>query len=153
MRTPTRFSRYSKKVLPIALLRVAPLVAALKIMTAVLPNGDIERAVFRPVANGVESVVELQSAETGLKSVRRQLLPLGRYGWRIEEEHRSVLMAAPGRPTGTVRRAFLLSAWVDATPSPNAPPNPVEAFHFYAPTREVAEALRDQLKADLAVKR
>ncbi len=124
----------------------------MNILTAVLPNGDTERSLFRETPKGVEATVELESASSGQKTLQRRLLAPGRYGWRIEEERRTVLMAAPGRPTGTIRRAFALSAWVDATPSPNAPPTPVEAFHFYAPTREAAEALRDRLKKALSAK-
>ena len=61
-----------------------------------------------------------------------------------------MLMAEPGRPTGVVRRAFVLSGIVDATPNPNSPPQPTVAFQFYAPSHEVAEAMRDRLKKALA---
>ena len=138
---------------PVGLLRLVSFFAALDVMVAVLPNGDIERTLVREVPEGVQSVVERESANSGQKTVERRLIPRGRYGWRIEEERRTVLMAVPGRPTGTIRRAYLLSAFIDATPNPNAPPTPVEAFHFYAPTREAAETLRDRLRTALGGKR
>ena len=140
-------------MLPVALLRVAPLIAALHIVMAILPNGDVERSVFRDVPEGVQATVEHRSVENGEKLLHKTLLLRGRYGWRIEEEHRSILMATPGRPTGVVRRTYVLSAWVDATPNPNAPPTPTLAFQFYAPSREAAEALRDRLKDGLSTKR
>ena len=140
-------------MLPIAILRVAPLVAAMNILTTVLPNGDVERSLFRETAKGVETTVEVQSASTGQRTLQRQLLLPERYGWRIEEERRTVIKAAPGHAAGTVRRAYVLSGWVDATPGPNAPPNPTEAFQFHAPTHEAAEALRDRLKKALSAKR
>lgn len=138
---------------PIALFGVVRVVAGLNILTAVLPNGDVERTMLRETPTGVEALVESVSASTGQSAVQKRVIPAGRYGWRIEEERRTVIKAAKGHTAGTVRRAFLLSAWIDATPNPNAPPTPMEAFHFYAPNREAAEALRERLKKALGARR
>ena len=135
-------------MLPIALLKVAPLVLSLGIVAATLPNGDVERSLFRDVPGGVQALVEHET-RTGDKRLERSLLPRGRYGWRIEEVRRTILMAVPGRPTGVVRQAYQLTAWVDATPNPLVEPHPVRAFSFYASSRKAAEKLRDRLNRAL----
>ena len=129
-----------------ALLRFAPLVLALRVVVAVRPNGDVERTSLRDVPAGVVATVERTSAASGVVSVDRFRIPRRRYGWRIEEERRTVLMAPAGRPTGVVRRDFELTAWVDTTPDPRVPPTPTIAFRLHAPTRAAAEALRDRLR-------
>lgn len=140
-------------MVPLALSKLAPLLASLHLVVATLPSGDIERTAFREELDGVHATVEHTSVRTGERTVERRLLPRGHYGWHIDEEHRSVIAAEEGHPTGVVRRAFVLSAWVDATPNPNVAPHPVEAFSFYAPTREAAEELRERLKKALSVRR
>ena len=140
-------------MLPLALLKLPPLVASLHLVVATLPSGDVERAMFKEGMEGVRVTVEHQSARTGDRTLERHLLPRGHYGWHIDEEHRSVIAAEPGRPTGLVRRAFVLSAWVDATPNPTVDPHPTQAFAFYAPSREAAEGLRERLKKALSTRR
>lgn len=140
-------------MLPLALLKLPTLVASLHLIVATLPSGDVERAMFKEEAEGVRATLEHRSVHTGERTIERLLLPRGRYGWRIDEEHRSVIAARAGRPTGVVRRAFVLSAWIDATPNPNDVPHPTQAFAFYAPTREAAEELRARLKRALGTNR
>ena len=140
-------------MIPVALLKAASLVSALGIVAATLPNGDVERYLFRDVPEGVQVAVERLDARTNVKNLERRLLPRGRYGWHIDEERRSVILAAPGSTPGVVRRAYVLSAWIDLTPDPLVAPHPRQAFSFYAPTRKDAEALRDRLGKALASSR
>ena len=149
-RTPTRFPGYSKAVIPVAFLQAASLVFGLGIVAVTLPNGDVERYLFRDVPEGVQVAVEHLDARTNVRNLERRLLPRGRYGWHIDEERRTVILAASGSTPGLVRRAYVLSAWIDATPDPLVAPHPKEAFRFYAPTRKDAERLRDRLGKSLA---
>lgn len=140
-------------VLPTAILKLAPLLLSLRLVVATLPNGDVSRAMFDETPEGVRATVERTSAQTGVKTLTRVLVPRGRYGWRIDEERRSVIMAAEGHETGVVGRVFVLSGWVDATPDPTVAPHPTQAFEFYAPTHEAAVALRERLKKALVGRR
>lgn len=136
-------------MLLVALFRIVTLVAGLRIVVATLPSGDVERVAFFETDDGVRAVVEHTIASADVTQRKERFLPRGRYSWHIDEEHRSVLMAPPGRATGVVRQAFVLSAWIDATPDPYAPPHPVEAFRFYAPSRDAAESMKNQLRRAL----
>ena len=136
-------------MIPVALLKAASLVSALGIVAVTLPNGDVERYLFRDVPEGVEVATEHLDAGTNVRNLDRRLLPRGRYGWHIDEERRSIVLAAPGSTPGVVRRAFVLSAWIDLTPDPLVAPHPTQAFSFYAPTRKAAEALRSRLEKAL----
>ncbi len=137
-------------MLPVAILKLGPLLASMRLVVATLPNGDVERAMFTDVPTGVQAIVERLAAATGERTIQKRLLAKGRYGWRIDEERRTVIAAVEGRPTGVIRRAFVLTAFIDATPNPNVAPHPTEAFEFHAPSREAAEALRERLKSGLS---
>lgn len=136
-------------MLPAALAYLPSLVAGLRLVVATLPSGDVERALFVEAGGGLKAIVERRSSRTDVVTYRRENLPKGRYTWRIEEVRRSVLMAPPGQPTGVVRRAYEVSGWVDLSRRATDPPRPTQAFRFYAPTREQAEALRERLRAAL----
>lgn len=134
----------------LALLRIAPLIVRLNILVATLPSGDIERVAFFEQDDGVLAVTEHTIVTADVTQRKSQLLKRGRYAWRIEEEHRSVLMTTPGRKTGVVRQAYVLTALKDVSQRVTDAPRPVEAFHFYAPSRAAAESLRNRLRRALA---
>lgn len=149
MRAPTRFSGYPKWVIPLGILKLAPLVAAMRIVVTTLPNGDVERVAFLESEDGVQATVERSATRADVTTRRQQFLRRANYTWRIDEEHRSVLMAPPGQPTGIIRRAYSIAGWLDLSRRAIDPPRPTEMFRFYAPTREGAEALRDRLRRAL----
>ena len=134
----------------LALLRIAPLVVKLNLVVATLPSGDIERVAFFEEDAGVLAVVEHTIVSADVTQRKEQFLKRGRYAWRIEEEHRSVLMTTPGRKTGVVRQAYVLTALKDTSARATDAPRPVEAFHFYTPNRAAAESLRNRLRRALA---
>lgn len=131
-------------VAPFFLFTIARQIAGLGLVVATLPNGDVDRTLFLSVSDGLRAIVEHQIARSDVRQVESHVLPRGRYDWHIDEERRTVLFAAPGRPEGTVRRAFVLSAWVNARPDARDPV-PAEVFRIYVGTREDAEALRKRL--------
>lgn len=133
----------------VALLRLAPILMATRFMVATLPSGDVERVGFFETEKGVRAIIEHTTTTADVTQRKEQFLPRGRYAWHIDEEHRSVILAPPGRPTGMVRQAYVLSAWIDATPDPKVDPHPMEVFRFYAPSREAAESMRNGLRRAL----
>ena len=134
---------------PISILRIAPYVVGLRILVATLPSGDLERTRIVETGDGARVYVERQAARSDIVTRRDLSIPRGRYAWRIEEEKRSVIAATPGRPLGIVRRAFAVVLSTDRRDPRSVMPNPVEAYRFYAPTREAAEAMRERLKQAL----
>ncbi|RYG24641.1 hypothetical protein EON82_09990 [bacterium] len=136
-------------MIPLSILKIAPLVAAMRIVVTVLPGGDIERVAFTETEDGVQAIVERAIARTDVTTRRRQFLRRARYTWRIDEERRSVLLAPPGQPTGVQRRAYSVAGWLDISQRATDPPRPFEVFRFYAPSRVAADELRDRLRRAL----
>jgi hypothetical protein len=136
-------------VIPLSILKLAPFVAAMRIVVTTLPSGDIERVAFTETPDGVQAVVEQTAVRADITTRRQQFLRRGRYTWKIDEEHRTILMAPPGQPTGIIRSAYSVAGWLDLSRTATDPPRPTEMFRFYAPDREAAEALRDRLRRAL----
>lgn len=131
------------------LLKLAPLVATLRITVATLPNGDIESVRFMETEDGIQASVSRKLVRSDTVTQRHVFLKKGRYTWKIEEEHRSILMAPPGQPTGVVRQVYAVAGWIDTSRFADSAPRPTEVFRFYAPTKDAAVALRDRLKKGL----
>ncbi len=136
-------------MIPLCLLKLAPLVAALQVVVATLPNGDVESVRFIESPDGVQALVSRKLVRSDVTTKREQFLKRGRYTWKIEEEHRTILMAPPGQPTGLVRQAFAVAGWIDNSRFAEDAPHPVEVFRFYAPTKEAALAMRERLRKEL----
>lgn len=148
----SQFCGYPYRVIPLCLLKIAPLVAAMQIVVATLPSGDVESVRFVETEDGVQALVSRKLVRSDTTTKREQFLKRGRYTWKIEEEHRIILMAPPGQPTGLVRQAFAVAGWIDNSRLADDAPHPVEVFRFYAPTKEAALAMRDRLKKGLGKK-
>jgi hypothetical protein len=136
-------------VIPLCILKLAPIVAAMRIVVTTLPSGDIERVAFTESEDGVRATIERSVVRSDLTTRRQQFLRRARYTWRIEEERRTILMAPPGQPTGVIRRAYSVAGWLDVSQRATDPPRPLEVFRFYAPTREAADELRERLRRAL----
>jgi len=121
----------------------------MQMVVATLPNGDVESVRFIETEEGVQALISRRLVRSDITTKREQFLKRGRYTWKIEEEHRTILMAPPGQPTGIVRQAFAVAGWIDSSRTATDAPRPVEVFRFYAPTKVAAEALRDRLKREL----
>lgn len=129
-----------------SLLRFVPMVAALKIVVAPLPDGSIERTLLLQTDHGVRAIVKRSLPNSDVIRSRDSVILPGRYTWHIDEERKVVLMAPPGKATGVTARTYVVSGWIDRSQRATDTPMPTESFRFYAPSREEALKLRDRLR-------